>query len=334
MKKRLFSILLVLCMALTMLPVTALAEVVSSDTYDIAINGTKWKFEENDSGECISVYYYKDYTFNTKAGYGFHTNDNLVLTKVGDTVTISFRRGTGNKFYSNPVEFTIESGENNKSTPCIEMGNGNNLVITGKDTNGTLYLTHDTPNGSGAALSSEVGNITITGGATVNVTFKKQETPNVSGHAISVDNHDLIISGEGTTVEATNQSGASQNFSNDATVKVENGRIDVSGGAWLKATNEFTNNDKLYPSKFKYNSYYSSAISGDKYAQCTVSVTGEKSRITASAHNSTGSMGQAYRWAYFEVDGAKIDFYTNDEGTTFDNYYTILLAPVDFNDYL
>ena len=312
MKKRLFSILLVLCMALTMLPVTALAEEVSyGNDYDIAINGTKWKFDTNESGECIPVYYYKDYTFNTKARYGFHTNDNLVLTKVGDTVTISFRRGTGNKFYSNPVEFTIESGENNKSTPCIEMGNGNNLVITGKDTNGTLYLTHDTPNGSGAALSSEVGNITITGGATVNVTFKKQETPNVSGHAISVDNHDLIISGEGTTVEATNQSGASRDFSNDATVKVENGRIDVSGGAWLKATNEFTNNDKLYPSKFKYNSYYSSAISGDKYALCTVSVTGEKSRITASAYNSTTyagtSMGQAYRWANFDVDGAKIE---------------------------
>ena len=35
-----------------------------------------------------------------------------------------------------------------------------------------------------------------------------------------------------------------------------------------------------------------------------------------------------------KVEGAKIDFYTNDEGTTFDNYYTILLAPVDFNDYL
>ena len=35
-----------------------------------------------------------------------------------------------------------------------------------------------------------------------------------------------------------------------------------------------------------------------------------------------------------KVDGAKIANYTNDEGTTFDNYYTILLAPVDFNDYL
>ena len=312
MKKRLFSILLILCMALTMLPVTALAGEVSSGTYDIAINGTKWKFEENDLGECIPVYYYKDYTFNTDAGYGFHTNDNLVLTKVGDTVTISFRRGTGNQFYSNPVKFTIESKVEGSDISCIEMGNGNNLVITGEGTKGTLTLTRDGKDGIGAALSSKVGNITITGGATVKVTFKKQSTPNVSGHAISVEKHNLIISGEGTTVEATNQSGASRDFSNDATVKVENGRIDVSGGAWLKATNEFTNTSNLYPSQFKYNSYFSCAISGDKNAPCTISVTGVNSCIIASAYNSTKydvntSMGQAYRWANFVVDGAKIE---------------------------
>lgn len=34
------------------------------------------------------------------------------------------------------------------------------------------------------------------------------------------------------------------------------------------------------------------------------------------------------------VDGAKVDNYTNANGETFDNYYTILLSPVDFNDYL
>lgn len=35
-----------------------------------------------------------------------------------------------------------------------------------------------------------------------------------------------------------------------------------------------------------------------------------------------------------KIPGAKIANYTNAEGTTFDNYYTVLLAPVDFNDYL
>ena len=311
MKKRLFSILLVLCMALTMLPVTALAGGGSSGTYDIAINGTKWKFETNESGECIPVYYYKDYTFNTDAGYGFRTNDNLMLTKKGDTVTISFRRGTSYQSYYHQVKFTIESKVEGSNISCIEMGNGNNLVITGEGTKGTLILTRDGKDGIGAALSSKVGNITITGGATVNVTFKKQSTPNVSGHAISVENHNLIISGVGTTVEATNQSGASQNFSNDATVMVEGGSLVVSDGAWLKATNEFSNTSKLYPSQFNNLIFFSSAISGDKNALCTVSVTGEKSRITASAYNSTTyagtSMGQAYRWANFQVDDAKIE---------------------------
>ena len=35
-----------------------------------------------------------------------------------------------------------------------------------------------------------------------------------------------------------------------------------------------------------------------------------------------------------KIQGAKVANYINAEGTTFDNYYTVLLAPVDFNDYL
>ena len=35
-----------------------------------------------------------------------------------------------------------------------------------------------------------------------------------------------------------------------------------------------------------------------------------------------------------KVPGAVIANYTDAKGETFDNYYTILLAPVDFNDYL
>ena len=35
-----------------------------------------------------------------------------------------------------------------------------------------------------------------------------------------------------------------------------------------------------------------------------------------------------------KVSGAKVEPYTDAKGTTFDNYYTILLAPVDFIDYL
>ena len=34
------------------------------------------------------------------------------------------------------------------------------------------------------------------------------------------------------------------------------------------------------------------------------------------------------------VPGAAVSTYTDANGTNFDNYYTVLLAPVDFNDYL
>ncbi len=35
-----------------------------------------------------------------------------------------------------------------------------------------------------------------------------------------------------------------------------------------------------------------------------------------------------------KVPGAQIAEYTNAEGVTLNNYYTVLLAPVDFADYL
>ena len=35
-----------------------------------------------------------------------------------------------------------------------------------------------------------------------------------------------------------------------------------------------------------------------------------------------------------KVPGAVLSTYTDANGTNFENYYTVLLAPVDFNDYL
>ena len=35
-----------------------------------------------------------------------------------------------------------------------------------------------------------------------------------------------------------------------------------------------------------------------------------------------------------KVPGAVINTYTDANGVNYDNYYTVLLAPVDFNDYL
>ena len=142
MKKRLLSALLALALVFVLLPTTALAEVTTGDDYDISINGRGWKFEKDTtSGAYIPAYYYHTNEFSADENYrNLYTNDNLMLTKEGNTVTITIRRGTSHDHgnYS-PITFTLKKESTKKNdVPCIEMGNDNNLVITGK---GTLNIT-------------------------------------------------------------------------------------------------------------------------------------------------------------------------------------------------
>lgn len=310
MKKRLLSALLALALVFVLLPTTALAEVTTGDDYDISINGRGWKFEKDTtSGAYIPVYYYHTGVFDN-ANNKNRTNDNLELTKEGNTVTITIRRGTSHDYRVYPIEFTLEkisttSGSPYDYTPCIEMGNNNNLVITGK---GTLNITRDEKNGIGAALCSEVGDITITDGITVKANFLKQVSNSTVGNAISVKDHNLIISGKNTKVEARNSSCNFQDlYDVSATVCVENGEIKVSDGATLSAINNFTNS---YTSQY---SYYSRAISGSSSKPCALTVTGENSCVIAETDN---SFGKAYGHVNFSIDGAKIEVGTSSPAQT------------------
>lgn len=310
MKKRLLSALLALALVFVLLPTTALAEVTTGDDYDISINGRGWKFEKDTtSGAYIPVYYYHTGVFDN-ANNKNRTNDNLELTKKDNTVTITIRRGTSHDYRVYPIEFTLEkksttSGSPYDYTPCIEMGNNNNLVITGK---GTLNITRDEKNGIGAALCSEVGDITITDGITVKANFLKQVSNSTVGNAISVKDHNLIISGKNTKVEARNSSCNFQDlYDVSATVCVENGEIKVSDGATLSAINNFTNS---YTSQY---SYYSRAISGSSSKPCALTVTGENSCVIAETDN---SLGKAYGYVNFSIDGAKIEVGTSSPAQT------------------
>lgn len=310
MKKRLLSALLALALVFVLLPTTALAEVTTGDDYDISINGRGWKFEKDTtSGAYIPVYYYHTGVFDN-ANNKNRTNDNLELTKKDNTVTITIRRGTSHDYRVYPIEFTLEkksttSGSPYDYTPCIEMGNNNNLVITGK---GTLNITRDEKNGIGAALCSEVGDITITDGITVKANFLKQVSKSTVGNAISVKDHNLIISGKNTKVEARNSSCNFQDlYDVSATVCVENGEIKVSDGATLSAINNFTNS---YTSQY---SYYSRAISGSSSKPCALTVTGENSCVIAETDN---SLGKAYGHVNFSIDGAKIEVGTSSPAQT------------------
>ena len=315
MKKRLLSALLALALVFVLLPTTALAGVTTGkEDYDISINGKGWKFDKEDNSDAyIPVYFYGNdplrYFFSTEADERWASNSNLKLTKEGNTVTITIRPKK-NHIPGNTIEFTLEkksttSGEPYDYTPCIEMGNNNNLVITGK---GTLNITRDEKNGIGAALCSEVGDITITDGITVKANFLKQVSESTTGNAISIKDHNLIISGKNTKVEARNSSCNFQDlYYVSAAVCVENGEIKVSDGATLSAINNFTNsNTSQY-------SYYSRAISGSSSKPCALTVTGENSCVIAETDN---SLGKAYGHVNFSIDGAKIEVGTSSPAQT------------------
>lgn len=302
MKKRLLSALLALALVFVLLPTTALAEVTTGDDYDISINGRGWKFEmDTTSGAYIPAYYYHTNEFSADENYrNLYTNDNLMLTKEGNTVTITIRRGTSHDHgnYS-PITFTLKKESTKKNdVPCIEMGNDNNLVITGK---GTLNITRNESKSYGAALYSNVGDITINGGITVNVSFLNGNdylNKNTTSNAIHVgNNHNLTVSGSGTNVTATNQGFDSS----PATVCVEGGTITVSGGASLSATNTYADNFSGSSVTQHFKSY---AISGTESKPCTLIVADEKSSVTAWAYDE--KYGKPFGFVTYNITGATV----------------------------
>lgn len=314
MKKRLLSALLALALVFVLLPTTALAGETTGKDYDISINGKGWKFEKD-----TPVYFYgydpSNYFFSTTADHQWTTNSNLMLTKEGNTVTITIRPSKYHPYESPQFTLKKESTSTEKNdVPCIEMGNGNNLVITGK---GTLNITRNESKSYGAALYSNVGDITINGGITVNVSFlngKDYYNKNASSNAIYVgDNHNLTVSGSGTNVTATNQGFDSS----PATVCVEGGTITVSGGASLSATNTYADNFSGSSVTQHFKSY---AISGTESKPCTLIVADEKSSVTAWAYDE--KYGKPFGFVTYNITGATVkagsDAYYATE-TTIDN---------------
>ncbi len=322
MKKRLFSALLALALVFVLLPTTALAGETTGKDYDISINGKGYKFDSDGSNGYITAYYYgyspSNYFFSTKADDKWTTNSNLMLTKKGNTVTITIRPSKYRPNESPNFTLKKESTEKN-DVPCIEMGNDNNLVITGK---GTLNITRNENKSYGAALYSNVGDITINGGITVNVSFlngKDYYNKNVSSNAIYVgDNHNLTVSGSGTNVIATNQGF----HSSPATVCVEGGTITVSGGASLSATNTYDDN-RSGSDDVKTQHFNSYAISGTKSNPCTLIVADEKSSVTATTNDFTNiAESWAFKYTTIQAAGATIkagSSVSNSTVTTIDN---------------
>ena len=225
MKKRLFSILLVLCMALTMLPVTALAE--SDDPNNIAL---KYALR---NGKNVDVVIAAGTEKELKAGQPYYfsvaRNGSASLT---DTVDGKASYLKIEKTVDNEYVITVVGTVNLNSKDCAikvsdEWASSKNLTITG-DSRASLSITRSN---YAFALSSSGSNVTITGGVNVTLNAKHKYDSNHPGYrdnAVYISNGDLIISGAGTKVTVENQG-------NDAAIYAKN--IIVKDGATLSATN-------------------------------------------------------------------------------------------------
>jgi len=222
MKKRIFSILLSICMAVTMIPVAATAvHAASNMPTSVRVNGLDMldrQYYSNSASNHIGD------KFNYDASYNRNTNT-LTLkggARIDGVISVNYEtRGDRNN-----VPLTVKFEGNN--TLCNEgggnIGVGAGLIITGE---GTLTAECHSNFAEGAIYAK--GNITINSG---NITVIQD---NACESGIKASGGDITIRGAGTTVNVTNSSNYTTQGYKPYAVEAD-GNITVSGGAVLTAS--------------------------------------------------------------------------------------------------
>ena len=213
MKRRLFSILLALCMTLAMLPAAAFAGESSHDS-DITIKYSGWKF----TGDETVCYYIP--TTNGKFSVNQPNSDSyLKVTKTGEneiTITV-FGNVTlqGKKALSANDENAIKSIKN--------------LIITGATGKDTLSLSTTT---RGTAISV-LGDLTVTG---ITLTATADNGPALRANSITISGATLIAtnnSADSAAIQATQGDGPL-------------GNLTVSGASAITVTNKNANGRAIH----------------------------------------------------------------------------------------
>ena len=207
MKRRLFSILLALCMTLAMLPAAAFAGESSHDS-DITIKYSGWKF----TGDETVCYYIP--TTNGKFSVNQPNSDSyLKVTKTGE----------------NEITITVHGNVNISVNKRDTIKSIKNLIITGATGKDTLSLSTTT---RGMAISV-LGDFTVTGIA-LTATAER-------GYALRANS--ITISG--ATLIATNNSADSaaiQAMQGDGPL----GNLTVSGASAITVTNKNANGRAIH----------------------------------------------------------------------------------------
>ena len=213
MKRRLFSILLALCMALAMLPTAAFAKSVSFNG-EIIIENNRWEFADDET-----VCYYipgKNGKFSVNQP---NSGSFLKVTKTGEneiTITV-FGNVTlqGKKALSANDENAIKSIKN--------------LIITGATGKDTLSLSTTT---DGTAISV-LGDFTVTG---IALTATADNGPALRANNITVSDATLIATNNSA------DSAAIQAMQGDGPL----GNLTVSGTSAITVTNKNTNGRAIH----------------------------------------------------------------------------------------
>ena len=207
MKRRLFSILLALCMVLAMLPASAFAGESSHDS-DITIKYSGWKF----TGDETVCYYIP--TTNGKFSVNQPNSDSyLKVTKTGE----------------NEITITVHGNVNISVNQRDTIKSIKNLIIAGATGKDTLSLSTTT---RGTAISV-LGDLTVTG---ITLTATAGNGPALRANNITISN---------ATLDATNNSADSaaiQATQGDGPL----GNLTVSGTSAITVTNKNANGHAIH----------------------------------------------------------------------------------------
>ena len=199
MKRRLFSILLALCMALAMLPTAAFAKSVSYNG-EIIIENNRWEFADDET-----VCYYipgKNGKFSVNQP---NSGSFLKVTKTGE----------------NEITITVHGNVNISVNKRDTIKSIKNLIITGATGKDTLSLSTTT---RGTAISV-LGDLTVTG---IALTATADNGPALRANNITVSDATLIATNNSA------DSAAIQAMQGDGPL----GNLTVSGTSAITVTNK------------------------------------------------------------------------------------------------
>ena len=207
MKRRLFSILLALCMALAMLPTAAFAKSVSFNG-EIIIENNRWEFADDET-----VCYYIP-TTNGKFSVNQPNSDSyLKVTKTGE----------------NEITITVHGNVNISVNKRDTIKSIKNLIITGATGKDTLSLSTTT---RGTAISV-LGDLTVTG---IALTATADNGPALRANNITVSDATLIATNNSA------DSAAIQAMQGDGPL----GNLTVSGTSAITVTNKNANGRAIH----------------------------------------------------------------------------------------